>query len=62
MTAWTFAVLAASALSLLALFAYIRRSAKAGDRILVAHGLILLFGLAVISCAVAALKVTGFRP
>ena len=56
MTAWTFAVLAASALSLLALFAYIRRSAKAEDCVLVAHGLILLVGLLLGSLGVAALK------
>ena len=56
MTAWTFAVLAASSLSLLALFAYIRRSAKAGDCVLVAHGLILLVGLLLASLGVAALK------
>ena len=56
MTAWTFAVLAASALSLLALFAYIRRSAKAGDCVLVAHGLILLVGLLLASLGVAVLK------
>ena len=56
MTAWTFAVLAASALSLLALFTYIRRSAKAGDCVLVAHGLILLVGLLLASLGVAALK------
>ena len=56
MTAWIFAVLAASALSLLALFAYIRRSAKAGDCVLVAHGLILLVGLLLASLGVAALK------
>ena len=56
MTAWTFAVFAASALSLLALFAYIRRSAKAGDCVLVAHGLILLVGLLLASLGVAVLK------
>ena len=56
MTAWTFAVLAASALSLLALFAYIRRSDKAGDCVLVTHGLILLVGLLLASLGVAALK------
>jgi len=56
MAAWTFAVFAASALSLLALFAYIRRSAKAGDCVLVAHGLILLVGLLLASLGVAALK------
>ena len=56
MTAWTFAVLAASALSLLALFAYIRRSAKVGDCVLVAHGLILLVGLLLALLGVAALK------
>lgn len=59
---WSSFALAVAFLSMSALLFYIRRSAKAGDRILVAHGLILLFGLAVISCAVVALKVTGFRP
>ena len=57
MSLWLLFVLGIAALSAAALFAYIRRSAKAGDCVLVAHGLILLVGLLLTSLGVAALKV-----
>jgi len=56
MSLWLLFVLGIAALSAAALFAYIRRSAKAGDCVLVAHGLILLVGLALAGAGVAALK------
>ena len=56
MSLWTLFVLGIAALSAAALFAYIRRSAKASDCVLVAHSLILLVGLALAGAGVAALK------
>jgi hypothetical protein len=43
-----------------ALLYYIRSSAKAGHRVLVAHGMILLLGLVLAGLGVAALKLSGF--
>ena len=57
MSGWLFLVLGISALSLAALVAYIRRSALVADCVLVAHGLILLVGLALAGLGVAALKI-----
>ena len=57
MSGWLFLVLGISALSLAALVAYIRRSTHGADCVLVAHGLILLVGLALAGLGVAALKI-----
>ena len=57
MSGWLFLVLGISALSLAVLVAFIRRSARAADCVLVAHGLILLVGLALAGLGVAALKI-----
>ena len=57
MSGWLFFVLGISALSLAALVAYIRRSAHGADCVLVAHGLILLVGLALAGLGVAVLKI-----
>ncbi|WP_446423674.1 hypothetical protein [Mailhella sp.] len=57
MSGWLCFVFALAAVSAAALVFYVRRSASAGDRVLVAHGLILLLGLALASIGVAALKV-----
>ena len=56
MSLWFLFVLGIAALSAAALLSYIRRSAKAGDCVLVAHGLILLVGLALAGAGVAVLK------
>ena len=56
MSLWLLFVLGIAALSVTALLAYLRRSAKAGDCVLVAHGLILLIGLALAGAGVLALK------
>ena len=60
MSLWISFVLAAALLSMLALVFHIRRSAHAGDRVLVAHGLILLVGLLLAGSGVAALKLLSF--
>ena len=60
MTIWTVALCLATALSAAALLFYIRRSARAGDKVLVAHGLILLVGLLLAGGGVAALKLLSF--
>ena len=57
MSGWLFLVLCISALSLAALVAYIRRSARGADSVLVAHGLILLVGLVLAGLGVVALKI-----
>ena len=57
MSGWLFLVLGISILSLAALVTYLRRSALADDRVLIAHGLILLVGLVLAGLGVAALKV-----
>ena len=56
MSGWIILIFAFAAVSAAALLAYIRRSARAGDCVLVAHGLILLVGLALAGAGVAALK------
>lgn len=53
---WLVPLLVFSALAVLALAFYLRRSAQEGDRVLVAHGLILLVGLMLSGVGVAALK------
>ena len=57
MSGWLFLVLGISALSLAALVTYLRRSALVADRVLVAHGLILLVGFLLAGLGVVALKV-----
>ena len=57
MSRWLFLVLGISALSLAALATYLRRSSLVEDRVLVAHGLILLVGLMLAGLGVVALKV-----
>ena len=57
MSGWIILIFAFAAVSAAALLAYIRRSARAGDCVLVAHGLILLVGLLLASIGVAVLKV-----
>ena len=57
MSGWLFLVLGISALSFAALVAYLRRSTLVADRVLVAHGLILLVGLMLAGLGVVALKV-----
>ena len=57
MSGWLFLVLGISSLSLAALVTYLRRSALAADRVLIAHGLILLVGLLLAGLGVVALKV-----
>ena len=57
MSGWLFLVLGISALSLAALVTYLRRSTLVADRVLVAHGLILLVGLMLAGLGVVALKV-----
>ena len=56
MSGWLFLVLSISALSLAALVAYIRRSARVADCVLVAHGLILFVGLVLAGLGVVILK------
>lgn len=55
---WLSLVLGFAVLAALALAFYLRRSARAGDCVLVAHGLILLVGLALSALGVAALKLS----
>ena len=57
MSRWLFLVLGISALSLAALATYLRRSSLVEDRVLVAHGLILLVGLMLAGLGVVTLKV-----
>ncbi|MBQ4615093.1 MAG: hypothetical protein IJB29_00010 [Mailhella sp.] len=57
MSGWILFIFATAALAVLALLAYIRRARKSGDRVLVAHGLILLTGLVLACIGVAILKV-----
>ena len=56
MSGWTIIIFFFAAVSLAALLAYIRQAKKTGDRVLVAHGLILLLGLILASLGVAVLK------
>ena len=57
MSVWLVFLFVFSAGSAVALLAYIRRARKAGDCVLVAHGLILLTGLVLAGLGVAALKI-----
>ncbi|MBR6624814.1 MAG: hypothetical protein IKL01_01150 [Mailhella sp.] len=56
MSGWTIIIFFFAAVSSAALLAYIRQAKKTGDRVLVAHGLILLIGLILASLGVAVLK------
>ena len=56
MSGWTVIIFFFAAVSSAALLAYIRQARKEGDRVLVAHGLILLLGLILASLGVAILK------
>ena len=57
MSVWLVFLFVISAGSAAALLAYIRQARKAGDCLLVAHGLILLIGLVLAGLGVAALKI-----
>ena len=59
MSGWFCFIFAFAAVSVAALIFYVRRSASAGDCVLVAHGLILLLGLVLASIGVVALKSFG---
>ena len=54
---WTILAVLASAFSAAALACYIRKARRAGDRVLAAHGIILLVGLCLAGAAVCALRV-----
>ena len=56
MSGWTIIIFFFAAVSSAALLAYIRQAKKTGDRVLVAHGLILLLGLILASLGVVLLK------
>ena len=58
MSGWTIIIFFFAAVSSAALLAYIRQAKKTGDRVLVAHGLILLLGLILASLGVVLLKLT----
>ena len=58
MSGWTTIIFFFAAVSSAALLAYIRQARKTGDRVLVAHGLILLLGLILASLGVVLLKLT----
>ena len=56
MSVWTILIFFFAAVSAAALLTYIRQARTAGDRVLVAHGLILLLGLILACLGVAVLK------
>jgi hypothetical protein len=59
MSGWIILIFSIAAVSTLMLLAYILRARQEGDRVLVAHGLILLLGLVLASIGVAALKLAS---
>jgi hypothetical protein len=59
MSGWIILIFSLAAVSAATLLAYILRARKEGDRVLVAHGLILLLGLVLASIGVAALKLAS---